>query len=96
MLINGHISESFLVKRGLQQGCPFSLFLFIQYAKGLSSRISGAIISKVIDDLKGTCGYPVICHLFSADDSLFFAKANKNATRVWKRILHQYERVQVR
>ena len=31
--VNGHLSQAFLVKRGLQQGCPLSMILDIIFAE---------------------------------------------------------------
>jgi hypothetical protein len=36
---NGHISENFLLKRGIRQGCPLSAFVFILCAELLANKI---------------------------------------------------------
>jgi len=38
-LVNGRLTNLFKIKRGLQQGCPFSPLLYITMAKALSKKL---------------------------------------------------------
>lgn len=92
VLINGHSGLLFTAEKGLRQGCPLSPFLFIICAEGLSSLISSTVDLREIEGLKVARDSLVISHLFFADDSLLFAKANVDVASVWKHNLHLYEK----
>jgi hypothetical protein len=76
-LINGIPSHKFSPQRGLRQGDPLSPYLFIICADVLSSLLTNAQINKKIKWVKIAQGAPEITHLFFADDSLMFCRANK-------------------
>lgn len=91
ILINGVPQEEFKPSRGIRQGDPLSPYLFLLCAEGLSalfrreenlSNISGFQITKFC---------PPLTHLFFADDSIIFIKAESKEIDTLKRILKEYE-----
>ena len=76
VMINGEPHGHFHLQRGLWQGDPLSPYLFLLCAEGLHSLIKQAELS---GDLKGVSisrSGPKVSHLFFADDSLLFARAD--------------------
>ena len=91
VLINGSEVGPIIHKRCLRQGCPFSPYLFIICAEGLSDLLRQAESSGFINGSKICRGAPSISHLFFADDSFLFFKSTEEETRVIHRILELYE-----
>jgi hypothetical protein len=91
ILINGQPTKNFSPKRGLRQGYPLSPYLFIICADVLSSLIIKANQDKLIHGVKISPRAPEITHLFFADDSLLFCKANAKETQQVKDIINNYE-----
>jgi hypothetical protein len=82
VLINGETTPFFQSGRGLRQGCPLSLLLFILVMEGLSlllkkaqgeGKLSGVKVSMIVN----------ILHLFFVDDVLILTKAS---LQEWKEI----------
>ena len=76
ILINGQPHGHIIPTRDLRQGDPLSPYLFILCAEGLSNLISKAEMNGRVLGLPITRGGTKIGHLFFADDSLLFCKAN--------------------
>lgn len=76
ILINGQPTRTFYPTRDLRQGDPLSPFLFILCAEGLSTLLRDAESKKEIHEVKIGKKVEPISHLFFADDSLLFIKAN--------------------
>jgi hypothetical protein len=91
ILINGQPTRTFSPERGLRQGDPLSPYLFIICADVLSSLITNAQQKQLIHGVKIVPGAPEITHLFFADDSLIFCRANKEETSNLKNIINKYQ-----
>ena len=64
--------------RVLRQGDPLSLYLFIICAEGLSSLIRRQERNGLLHGVRIVRGAPSVSHLFFADDSFLFFRANNN------------------
>ncbi|XP_019175849.1 PREDICTED: uncharacterized protein LOC109171175 [Ipomoea nil] len=91
VLVNGRPSEEIVPTRGLRQGDPLSPYLFIICAEGLSLVLQDSQAKGRIHGCRVARGAPPISHLFFADDSLLFFKANLQETLEVKRCLSVYE-----
>ena len=69
----GHIKPS----KGISQGDPLSPYLFLLCAEGLSTLLKKALKDKEIQGVAAARNGPKITHLFFADDSLLFCRAQK-------------------
>ena len=78
---------------GLRQGDPLSPYLFILCTHALITNINKAERGKQLTGMKVASACPSISHLFFADDSLFFCKAQKEECQTILRILKEYEEV---
>ncbi|CAN1325750.1 LINE-1 retrotransposable element ORF2 protein [Linum perenne] len=90
VLINGERTEEVRAERGLRQGCPLSPFLFIICAEGLSNLLRKAADRGSIHGTRVAKGAPTLTHLFFADDSMFFFKAEISEARKMKEIFEAY------
>ncbi|XP_042983260.1 uncharacterized protein LOC122312663 [Carya illinoinensis] len=92
LLINGSPQSWFKPSRGIRQGDPLSPYLFIIVAEVLSSLLNHA------ESVKQIHGFPIgrgsfsINHLFFADDSLLFCRANAMEWAKILELLSLYER----
>jgi hypothetical protein len=91
ILINGRPSQNFYPKRGLRQGDPLSLYLFIICANVFSGLITQAQQGKRIHGIKIAHGAPKVSHLLFADDSLLFCRANNQEATEVKNIIMNYQ-----
>ncbi|XP_074313724.1 uncharacterized protein LOC141648916 [Silene latifolia] len=91
VLINGSPSATFVPTRGLRQGDPLSPYLFILCAEVLSSMIRRKVEEGVLHGIRVAPLSPVVSHLFFADDSIIFVKANETQARIVMELLSQYE-----
>lgn len=76
ILVNGNATDSFVPERGLQQGDPLSPFLFLFCAEGFSSLLKRAKIQGGIQGAVVARNAPAVSHLFFADDTMLFTRAN--------------------
>ncbi|XP_019181988.1 PREDICTED: uncharacterized protein LOC109177141 [Ipomoea nil] len=90
-MINGSRSSSITPMRGLRQGDPLSPYLFIICADGLSVLLQQAQNRGLIHGCRVARGAPPISHLFFADDSLLFFRANRQEASDIKNCLQLYE-----
>jgi len=75
--VNGNVVGKICPSRGLRQGDPISLYLFILCAEAFSSLLHNAQMRGLISGVPTSKKGPSISHLFFADDSLVFCKANR-------------------
>jgi hypothetical protein len=92
ILINGRPFGRIFPSRGLRQGDPLSPYLFILCAEALSSSLRNAERARKITGVPISRGGIRIHHLFFADDSLLFCKANSRELSQVESILDCYER----
>lgn len=92
ILINGLPQENFTPERGIRQGDPLSLYLFLICAEGFSSILNREEFLSKFCGLRSNNYCPSISHLFFADDSLVFCRASEKDCRSVKEILKMYER----
>ncbi|GLT31655.1 hypothetical protein SLA2020_063760 [Shorea laevis] len=81
LLWNGEKTEPFTPRRGLRQGDPLSPYLFVLCLDKLSQMIENATRTKQWNPFRITRKGPSLCHLFFADDLVFFGKATINNMR---------------
>lgn len=89
--INGEIKEYVVPQRGIRQGDPLSPYLVLLCSEGFSNLLRKAADANLITGMKVSRGGPSITHLFFADDSLIFCKANSQQASELMRILKCYE-----
>lgn len=90
-MINGDLHGCIFPTRGLRQGDPLSPYLFIICAEALSAMLLEAERSQAITGVPIAKGRVRLNHLFFADDSLLFCKANTSEWNRLKAVLSHYE-----
>jgi len=91
VLVNGNPVGCFKPSRGLRQSDPISPYLFLLCAETLSSLLFKAENKGFITGVPTSPRGPRLSHLFFADDSLLFCKANLVEWRRLIKILGVYE-----
>jgi hypothetical protein len=91
VLINGQPSDKLTPERGLRQGDPLSPYIFILCANVLSGLMHEESKKNNLHGIQVARGSPVITHLFFADDSLIFARANTKEAETISNILTNYQ-----
>lgn len=90
-IVNGEPRGIVHPSRGLRQGDSISPYIFLLCAEVLSRWISHDETYSLITGVKICRDAPSISHLFFADDSFIFIKAENSEYRVLKNILMNYE-----
>lgn len=91
VIINGTTHGNIVPTKGLRQGNSLSPYLFLLCAEGFSFLILDAARTKQLNGISICRGAPKITHLFFADDSLLFCRANGEECNKLKEILGVYE-----
>jgi hypothetical protein len=91
VLINGSLVGEIKPTRGIRQGNPISPYLFIICAEAFSALITKAENNGVISGVPTSPRGPNISHLFFANDSILFCKANGVEWRRLMKIIGTYE-----
>lgn len=91
-VVNGSVCGNVIPSRGLRQGDPISPYLFLLCAEAFSSLLHKASSEKRIHGAVASRGGPIVSHLFFADDSILFARANLQESSVIANIISVYER----
>ncbi|KAM5560293.1 hypothetical protein ABKV19_021457 [Rosa sericea] len=90
-IVNGDPRGRIIPSRGLRQGDAISPYLFLLVAEALSRLIMVAERDDRLHGVEVCRGAPSISHLFFADDSFIFFKAEAAECMVLKGILQDYE-----
>lgn len=77
--------------RGIRQGDPLSLYLFIICTEGLSSLIHNYENKQWLHGMKVCRRAPIVSHMFFADDIYFFCKADSLEAMKVVQLLDIYE-----
>jgi hypothetical protein len=88
---NGNMLDSFTPSRGIHQGDPLSLYLFLFGADGLSCLIRKEVEINSLWEFHICRRAPDISHLLFADDSILFFEASVEQALVAKSVLDRYE-----
>ncbi|KAL6185364.1 hypothetical protein ACLB2K_041498 [Fragaria x ananassa] len=90
-LVNGEPCGKLIPTRGLRQGDAISPYLFLLCAEVLSRMIKQAETNGEIQGVKVCTDAPSISHLFFADDSFIFSRAEERDMLCMKDIFVTYE-----
>lgn len=90
VLINGQAYGSIKPTRGIRQGDPLSLYLFIICTELLVKMLKKAEAEKKITGLQVARKAPHVSHLFFADDNMFYCKKSDEEIDHLVAILRKY------
>lgn len=87
---NGELTTSFKAQRGIRQGDPLSLYIFVLCMEKLSHLINSAVNMRYWKLVKASQSGPKISHLFFANDLRLFVEASKHQASILKRCLDSF------
>ena len=91
VLING-VAQSYITPtRGLCQGDPISLYLFLLCSEGFTCLILEATRNNRLSGISICRNCHTVTHLLFADDSIIYCKASGQESKEVLRILQKYE-----
>lgn len=91
IIINGSLYGYIHLTRGLRQGDPLSLYLFLFCVEGLLTLIAKRESKGRLKGISICCGAPPVTHLLFVDDCLLFTKATPEDCGLILSILCTYE-----
>ena len=91
VLVNGNPTQEFCPSKGLRQGDPLALFLFLIVAEGLTCLVRVAAKKKLLEGIKVGEKNIEVNMLQFADDTLFLSEAKTQNILVIKSILRCFE-----
>lgn len=94
ILLNGAPYGLIHPQHGLWQGDLLSPYLFLLFGEGLHALIQQAVDNGSITGVSLCHAGPKVTHLFFADDSLLFCRANSHECNMILELLEKYERVE--
>ena len=92
ILVNGEPKGNIYPTRGIKQGDPLSLCLFLLCSEGLNRLLVQAARNSSIRGYSLCKNGPQITHLFFVDDILLFCRARTEELQVIQKILSVYEK----
>lgn len=92
LLWNGDCTDTIGQTRGIRQGDPSSLYLFVLYLERLAHRIQHEVNQKRWRPVKASRYGPLISHLMFADDLLLFAESSVEQVEVIKQCLFDFSK----
>ena len=90
ILINGKPYGNVTPSRGIRQGDPLSLYLFLLCVEGFTSLLAKAEFDGKIHGASICRGASKVSNLLFADDSLLFCRATQNEVEVISKMLQTY------
>ncbi|KAH9665427.1 putative ribonuclease H protein [Citrus sinensis] len=90
ILWNGEVTEEFYPGRGIRQGDPLSLYIFVLCIERLGHRISQAVVDGSWKPIRLVKHGTPLTHLFFADDLLLFAEASIDQAYIIDAVLENY------
>ena len=90
-MLNGNVTNEFLLKRGLQQGDPLSPYLLLICIEGLLALLAQDKRNGFLSGVQAGRNGPRVSHLFFADHSILLLKANTSESERVKHLLKIYE-----
>lgn len=88
---SGKVIGSVVPSRGIRQGDPLSSYLFLVCMEGLTTLLQDNARRNLLTGIRVARTAPTLTHMFFADDSYIFCKANGNTADLISNILQVYE-----
>lgn len=87
VLVNGSPSKEFSPRRGLRQGDPLALYLFLLVSEALHVLLDLALEKKLFEGVTFRDNRKAISHLQYADDTILFIKVDTSSIMGVKKVL---------